>query len=182
MKKISDTPNFEYLKRFSKEDPEHYISDDQLQEAPIIGRYPKANTLRSTPNSRLKFSFSPDIYDERTSSLKLPNIEIKIPSGTNQDYLCRVIFLKYKDMLKNLDYSEKKEALLGIKTWSWDEIVEFSSERIHPRSEVPDKERWRTVYNAAGSINDLIEKKLQMKDFFIRRPIKTLKINPLYLQ
>lgn len=137
------------------------------------------NTIKKLNNLKRKIKFSPDLYDEKTSVLKVFNQKIQVPQATNQDYLCRVIFLKFRDKLNDLD--DVKNARLGQKVWSWDEITDMSEELIVSRSKVPDKEPWRPVYLAAKAVNNLIYKQTKIDDFFLQRPIKNVRINPKYL-
>ena len=134
---------------------------------------------KDSDNNHNKFKFTSNLYDDKRSILKLFGKEIKIPTGINQDYLCQVIFLKITGKLNELE--DFKKAKTGEKIWSWDEVVELSDGKIESRSSVPEKEKWRTVYNAARAVNDLIAKETTIKNFFLTNPIKTVKINPQYL-
>lgn len=165
--------------------------EDQLKKGEPVEPFEEievktnAATLNVKPdwvNPVLKFKFSAEIYDEKTSTLKIFGSEIKIPHGRNSDYLCRVIFLKYQNKLNDLEDEEREKAKQGSKEWGWDEISEMSDGLICSRNEeISENERWRVMYNAAKAVNDLIEKKTQAKDFFLTKPIKMVKINPRYL-
>mgnify|MGYP001616302562 CR=1 FL=1 len=118
------------------------------------------------PKVSLKISSSKNIYDSRESSLILAGETIVLPRDRNEDYLCRVVFLNNRNM--------KRE-------WSWEELIKASKNRIVSRSEHPEKEPWRPVYNACGKLNDRIERVIGIKNFFLMSPITTIKINPKYL-
>ena len=180
--KMKDENSFiRELNHRSEEERKHHISEDDLKGAYILGRSLKDKTSQMV-NSKLKFRFSPEIYDEEISTLKIFGVEVKVPHGRNQDYLCRVIFLKYQNKLDDLERKEKAKAKQGLKEWGWDEIFEMSDGLICPRDEeMLENKRWRVMYNAAKAVNDLIEKKTQAKDFFLTKPIKMVKINPIYL-
>jgi|SRR3989344_4804475 len=152
----------------SDEEIKHHISEKDLENAYVLGR--DLNNKTSSINvpfiTSLKFSFSPTLYNRRTSVLMLADKEIKIPGDRNEDYFCRVIFLSDKNMRKE---------------WSWDEVIRVSKNRIVPRGKNPEWEPWRPVYNAARKLNDRIAIATGVKDFFLVNPITTVRVNPEYL-
>lgn len=126
----------------------------------------RANFSSKLSSPRLKIFFSKNLYDKDTSILKLSDKEIKLPRDRNEDYFCRVIFDNNKNMRKE---------------WSWDELKIASKDRIVSKSKNPDFEPWRPVYNAAGKLNNRIRLATGISDFFLVKPITTVKINPKYL-
>lgn len=127
-----------------------------------------------------KVRFSSDLYDDMGKpTLKLFSKDIEIPKNTNQDYLCKVIFLKFpKESYDDLDEKELEKSQYGQKEWSWEEIVTIWGDE----SSSYDKKNWRKVYNAARSVNGLIAKETMIKDFFLTTTINSVKINPQYLR
>ncbi|QQG41267.1 MAG: hypothetical protein HYV90_03795 [Candidatus Woesebacteria bacterium] len=123
-----------------------------------------------------KYTFSTDIYDEIKHSLNVFNSYIEIPPDSNQHRLCKVLFLKYDNILKDLETKEKKLARQGKKTWSWDEIFEFQGEEL---DNIDNIKGWREVYNAARAINKLVKDK-SSNTGFISVTTKTVTLNTDY--
>lgn len=118
------------------------------------------------PKVSLKIASSRNVYDSKASSLILAGETIILPRDRNEDYLCKVIFANDKNMRRD---------------WSWDNVIRASKSRIVSRSVNSNKEPWRPVYHAAKSLNERIQKSTGIIEFFLMKPITTLKINPRYL-
>lgn len=165
-----------------KNDPDYPERQRRIEDARVERTAKRVLKLvqSNIGSNKTQIKFSSDLYDEKNLILKLFGKEIKIPPDSNQHYLCQVIFLKMEDKLKGLEDLEKAE--VGGKIWSWDEIEEVSESRIAPTDkQQAKKEPWRPFYNAAQAVNDLIAEETTIKDFFLTKPINTIRINPKYL-
>lgn len=98
-------------------------------------------------------------YDISTGHLSFMGKVIEIPLNTNLEMVCRIV-------LKNATNMSKK--------WSWDEIVEEAREST-------DNFTSTQIYTAARAVNDKVAQEVQVKDFFITKPITTIGLNPRFV-
>lgn len=94
-------------------------------------------------------------YDISTGHLSFMGKVIEIPLNTNLEMVCRIV-------LKNVTNMSKK--------WSWDEIVEEAREST-------DNFTSTQIYTAARAVNDKVAQEVQVKDFFITKPITEIRLN-----
>lgn len=87
--------------------------------------------------------------------------EIVIPSDTNQESLCKVLFKDKKSMCK---------------VWDWDEMLEKWGDEYTGAYEKRD---WRKVYDAAREVNQKVAAKTAVEDLLIATA-KTVAVNPKY--
>jgi len=140
-----------------------YLRDTLLKKIP---REPEKNDKTTSRKRRLnksdknqeKHSNIPS-YNQAAHKILFMDKEIDIPSNTNQDSLCKVIF-------------EDRGSLR--KEWNCDEIVEKWGDS-------PKKTDWRKVYNAAREVNTKVAIETGEKDLFIVRTLTTT-LNPKYLK
>ena len=143
-----------------------YVSNENAQFVFNKVDIKKLKDFVSSNFSNKKIVFSHKLYNKSVSELNVFGSKIQLPKDRNEDNLCKIIFRSKKDLERE---------------WSWDEFVEESKDMIVTRSKVPEKEPWRPVYNTARSLNRRIREMTGKKDFFIVKPITTLKINSEYL-
>lgn len=98
-------------------------------------------------------------YDINTGIITFLGKKIEIPLNTNLEMVCRVV-------LKNLSNMKR--------IWSWDEIVGANKDNI-------DRYSPRQIYTAARSVNEKVAQETQAKDFFLCKPISTVRLNPKFL-
>lgn len=120
----------------------------QRLEAAVIN---KSKTLKP---------LAPPSYNKTSHKIIFKGQEIVMPSDSNQDSLCRVIF-KDKDSLR--------------KEWNWDEMLEEWG------GSYDGKEAWRKVYNAAREINKKVAIETGVKDLLIVKKLTTA-LDPNYLK
>lgn len=94
-------------------------------------------------------------YDISTGHLSFMGKVIEIPLNTNLEMVCRIV-------LKNVRNMAKK--------WSWDEIVEEAREST-------DIFTSTQIYTAARAVNEKVAQEVQVKDFFVNKPIRTIRLN-----
>lgn len=185
---------FEELERYDaqvnsrgKLNPDFFAIQIHLKiNKPIFDRYyAKYEKTGEPKNKPFKISFSEDLYDfsGEKAVLNLAGVEVKISKDTNQDYLCRVLFLKFpqKNYKNILEPGEIRKAKNGYFEWSFKQILEISDHSIEPRNNKSEKDLWLPVYHAVNGLNDLIAREKGVKDFFLHRSIRRLQINPNYL-
>jgi hypothetical protein len=98
-------------------------------------------------------------YDINTGILTFMNKDIQITLNSNREMVARVV-------LKNTQNMEKR--------WSWEEIVEKNGEHLHLFTKTK-------IYTATHGINKQIAQETLVKDFFIAKPMSTVKLNPKFL-
>lgn len=118
----------------------------------------------SSIKSQLKISFKKTSYNRNSAILTINGINIQIPSNTNQDDLCRVIFSDKEAMIKK-----------------WESIDVANDEAWGERRKDDDTEFPKKIYNAAHEINIKIATETGIKKFLLTKPIITVQINPIYL-
>lgn len=121
----------------------------------MLEDYRNKNSNQSSTSSNL-----PPSYDPQTSTISFSDKTIPIPTNTNQNDLCKVIFETKTNMNKQ---------------WSWDEMVEEWG------GGYTDKDQWRVVYNAGREVNKKVAIETGVKDLFIVKK-QTIKLNPKYLK
>lgn len=165
-----------------KNDPDYPERQGRIEAARVEKTAKRVIELAksNTGSDNKKIKFSSDLYEDKGKpSLTLFGENIDVPKNSNQDYLCKVIFLKFPEkMSEELDKEELQKAESGQKEWSWEEVVTIWGDE----SLADNKDNWRKVYNAAHSINQRIAAKTQVEDFLLTPTINTVKINPKYLQ
>jgi len=103
-------------------------------------------------------------YNRKSAVLSLDGIIIQIPSNTNQDDLCRVIFSNKESMIT------KWEAADVVNNEAWGEHEEDNHTEFSKK-----------IYNAAHEINIKIATKTGIEDFLLTKPMITVQVNPRYL-
>lgn len=94
-------------------------------------------------------------YDISTGHLSFMGKTIEIPLNTNLEMVCRIVLKNVRNMAKR---------------WSWEEIVEEAREST-------DNFTSTQIYTAARAVNDKVAQEVQVKDFFITKPITTIRLD-----
>src|SRR4030042_4283344 len=87
-----------------------------------LSKFNKGHLIKNQPTffgQTHKYNFSKNIYDDVKQCLNVFNKCVSIPPDSNQHYLCKVLFLKYHNMLKDFDNKECKLIRQGRKVWEW---------------------------------------------------------------
>ena len=120
--------------------------------------------LESSIKSPPKISFKKISYNRNSAVLTVNGVNIQIPSNTNQDDLCRVVFFDKESMTK------KWEAIDVVNDEAWGE-----------KREDDDTVFRKKVYNAAHEVNIKIATETGLRDFLLTKPMITVQVNPIYL-
>ena len=108
--------------------------------------------------NKFKGVYTPQ-YDISTGIITFMGKDVVIPLNTNLEMVCRVVLKNMSNMTKH---------------WSWDEIVEEMRESKNNFTS-------RQIYTSARAINEKVAQETAIKDFFITKPITTVRLNPKFV-